>query len=82
MRLYYVNATVNEPGDFDLFVRAKSPAKAQKYWREYYDLDDEVPDSIDDVPFTGPEGPISWADVPLVGWQGATSKWERKRRGE
>jgi len=70
--LYHVIAADGEltPHADDLFVWEATPERAVAEWQRYYDRDDdELPESVDEIPLTGTAGPIPWSgpgSVPCV----------------
>lgn len=66
LKLYYIRAEANEPGDRDLFVRAVSPQDALTFWCGYY-ADDNRHSSdlvaISLIPEGTTAGAIDWQTV-------------------
>jgi hypothetical protein len=68
--LYWVNDAVN-PHAFDrsLFVRCETVREAIRFWQGYFETSEE-PHEVDQIPTTPAYGPIAWANVTCVHWNG------------
>ena len=61
LRLYFIDETTDDNYNRDLLVWAGTPATALTCWREYFELEDELPARLFEVVDPSPRpGAISW----------------------
>ena len=63
-RLYYVRADSSDGDNMDLFVRANTPAEAERFWSNYYEFEhSERPKWVGAVPDAPARGAINWSSI-------------------